>query len=294
MTMTTFFAMRLHRSWLTGGLLLALGLLSCTEKSKSGAPVPTPPPPTTPAVNEEARDFAQYNTLVWQDEFEGGALDQTKWTYEQGGGGWGNNELQAYTTSPDNVYLSGGSLFIQARRQQSGTNAYTSGRLITKGKRSFRYGRIDVRAKVPKGKGIWPAIWLLGADIDQVNWPACGEIDIMELRGSRPREFLSTMHFGTSTADHRYKGITKVLAADLSDDFHVFTVVRSKDLLRFFYDGELYYSFTPSDASPFPFNNPFFMILNVAVGGHFDGNPDASTTFPQQMQVDYVRHYEYR
>ncbi|UYZ63119.1 glycoside hydrolase family 16 protein [Hymenobacter weizhouensis] len=291
--MKTVSAFRRHPAWWKSGLL-ALSLLSCTEKSKSSAPTPLPPTPTPPAVNEEPRDFNQYTELRWSDEFDGGTLDQTKWTYEQGGGGWGNNELQNYTNLPDNAFLSGGNLVIQARRQQSGNNAYTSARLITKGKQSFRYGRIDVRAKVPKGKGVWPAIWMLGADIDQNNWPKCGEIDIMELRGSRPKELISTMHFGNSTADHRYKGTTKVLTDDLSDDFHVFTVVRSKDLLRFYLDGQQYYTFTGADASPFPFNNPFFVILNVAVGGNFDGNPDASTVFPQQMQVDYVRHYEYK
>ncbi|WP_375437464.1 family 16 glycosylhydrolase [uncultured Hymenobacter sp.] len=275
-------------------LLLALSLGSCTEEKKKNLPTPTPTTPTAPVVNEEARDYAQYTTLAWNDEFDAGALDQNKWVYELGGGGWGNNELQNYTNSPDNVFLSSGNLVIQARRQQSGSNAYTSARLITKGKQSFQYGRLDVRAKVPKGKGVWPAIWMLGADIDQNNWPRCGEIDIMELKGSRPKELISTMHFGNSTADHRFKGITQVQPNDLSEDFHTYSVVRSKDLLRFFLDGQQYYSFSGSDASPFPFNNPFFVILNVAIGGDFDGNPDASTVLPQQMQVDYVRYYQYK
>ncbi|MFD2785740.1 glycoside hydrolase family 16 protein [Hymenobacter rubripertinctus] len=276
------------------GLACTLGLLSCTETKTKNVPAPTPTPPPTAAVNEEPRDYSQYTEPIWADEFNGGALDQATWTYELGGGGWGNNELQAYTNSTDNVYLTGGNLVIQARRQQSGNNAYTSGRLITKGKRSFQYGRIDVRAKVPKGKGVWPAIWMMGSDIDQNNWPKCGEIDIMELRGSRPTELISTMHFGNSYADRRSKGTTKTVATPLSDDFHTYSVVRSKDLLRFFLDGNLYYTFTGSEASPFPFNNPFFMLLNVAVGGDFDGDPDASTVLPQQMQVDYVRFYQYK
>ena len=276
------------------GLACTLGLLGCTETKTKNVPAPTPPLPPTTAVNEEARDYSLYTEQTWADEFDSGALDQTKWTYELGGGGWGNNELQAYTNSTDNVYQSGGNLVIQARRQQSGNNAYTSGRLITKGKQSFQYGRLDVRAKVPKGKGVWPAIWMLGSDIDQNNWPVCGEIDIMELRGSRPTELLSTMHFGNGFNDHRYKGTTKTVANPLSDDFHTYSVVRSKDLLRFYVDGAQYYTFTPSDASPFPFNNPFFVILNVAIGGNFDGDPDASTVLPQQMQVDYVRFYQYK
>ena len=276
-------------------LLLALSLLACTEKAKTYvAPGPMPPVAVKPAANEEAKDYAQYTELVWSDEFEGGALDQSKWTYDLGGGGWGNNELENYTNSTDNVYLSGGNLVIQARRQQAGSNVYTSGRILTKGKKNFEYGRIDVRARIPKGKGLWPAIWMLGADIDQNNWPQCGEIDMMEERGYQPQEFLSTMHFGNSVADHRLKGTTKVVGSDLSTDFHIWSVLRSKDQLRFFFDGEPYYSFAASDANPYPFNNKFFVILNVAVGGDFGGNPDASTTFPQQMLVDYVKYYQYK
>ena len=276
------------------GLLLALAVAACT--SKTPAFVPTPVTPPTAVTNEEARDFAQYTNLVWSDEFDGGALDQSKWGYDLGGGGWGNNELEVYTNSNDNVFLTGGNLVIQARRQQSGTNAYTSGRILTKGKKNFQFGRVDVRAKLPKGKGLWPAIWMLGSEIDQNNWPRCGEIDIMELRGSQPLQFLSTMHFGNSTADHRLKGTTQVVPTDLSDDFHVYSAVRSKDQIRFYLDGaaQPYYTFTAADANPYPFNNPFFVILNVAVGGDFDGPPDGSTVFPQQMQVDYVREYQYK
>ncbi|TGD79417.1 glycoside hydrolase family 16 protein [Hymenobacter wooponensis] len=269
--------------------LLALCLLSCTETKPQVLPAPAPA-----LANEEAREPTQYTELKWSDEFDGGALNQANWVYEQGGNGWGNRELQNYTNSTENVFTEGGNLVIRAKQQQLGGNAYTSGRIITKGKQSFQFGRLDVRAKVPKGKGVWPAIWMLGSDIDQNNWPVCGEIDIMELRGSKPREMLSTMHFGTSSADHRYVGTTERLAADLSDDFHVFSMVRSKNLMRFYLDGREYYRFTDSSASPYPFNNPFFVILNVAVGGDFDGNPDATTTFPQQMQVDYVRFYQYK
>jgi beta-glucanase (GH16 family) len=279
---------------LGASVLLALSLLACTETKTKSVPTPAPPPTTTPAVNEEAKDYGQYTSQVWSDEFDSGSLDQNKWEYELGGGGWGNRELQTYTNSLENVFLSNGNLVIQANKQQSGNIAYTSGRLVTKGKQSFQYGRIDVRAKVPKGKGVWPAIWMLGSNIDQNNWPLCGEIDIMELRGSQPKELLTTMHFGNSTADHRMKGITKTLTQDLSDGFHIYSVVRSKDLMRFFLDGEQYYTFTASDANPFPFNNPFFVILNVAVGGNFDGDPTANTVFPQQMQVDYVRYYQYK
>ncbi|QJX48879.1 glycoside hydrolase family 16 protein [Hymenobacter taeanensis] len=269
--------------------LLALSLLACTETKPQVIPAPAPA-----LVNSEAREPNQYTELKWSDDFDGSALDQTKWVYEQGASGWGNQELQNYTNSPENVFTESGNLVIRAKQQTPGTNSYTSGRIITKGKQSFQFGRLDVRAKVPKGKGVWPAIWMLGSDIDQNNWPVCGEIDIMELRGSKPREMLSTMHYGTGSADHRYTGTTERLAYDLSDDFHVFSVVRSQNLMRFYLDGREYYRFSNSDASPYPFNNPFFVILNLAIGGNFDGNPDATTTFPQQMQVDYVRFYQYK
>ena len=267
--------------------LLALSLLACTETKPQVLPAPVF------VTNEDARETNQYTELKWSDEFNDGGLDQTKWVYEQGASGWGNNELQNYTNSTENVFTEGGNLVIRAKKE-AGANAYTSGRIITKGKQNFQFGRLDVRAKVPKGKGVWPAIWMLGSDIDQNNWPMCGEIDIMELRGSKPRELLSTMHFGTSSATHIYKGTTEPLSYDLSDDFHIFSVVRSKDLIRFYLDGREYYRFTSSDASPYPFNNPFFVILNVAVGGNFDGNPDGTASFPQQMQVDYVRFFQYK
>ncbi|GGG39823.1 glycoside hydrolase family 16 protein [Hymenobacter glacieicola] len=278
------------------GLLLALGLLSCTETKTKNIPAPTPPTPSTPVVNEEAKAYDQYTEMKWNDEFNGGALDQSKWVAELGGGGWGNDELQNYTNSIDNAFLRNGNLVIQAIKQQSGNNAYSSARLITKGKQNFQYGRIDVRAKIPKGKGVWPAIWMLGADIDQNNWPRCGEIDIMELRGSRPMELISTMHYANSMGVHEYKGITQNLTEDLSADYHIYSVVRSKNMTRFYLDGNVtpYYTYSSTDASPFPFNNPFFLILNVAVGGKFDGNPDGTTTFPQQMQVDYVRYFQYK
>ncbi|MBO2010596.1 family 16 glycosylhydrolase [Hymenobacter negativus] len=279
------------RQWTGAGFVLALSLAGCTEK-KSAPPVA--PPITSTEVNADARDYSQYTELVWSDEFNGGAIDQAKWGYDLGGGGWGNNELQAYTNSNNNAFVSGGNLTIVARREQSGNNAYTSARLLSKGKQTFVFGRTDIRAKLPKGKGIWPAIWMLGADIDQNNWPKCGEIDIMELRGSRPNELLSTMHFGNPT--RVLVGTTSLRPTDLSTDFHIYSAVRSKDQIRFFIDGVQYFTFTSADAgsNPYPFNNPFFMILNVAVGGDFDGNPDAGTTFPQEMLVDYVKHFQYK
>jgi beta-glucanase (GH16 family) len=278
------------RPWAGASFWLALSLMGCT---KEAAKVIPPAPPVVPVANEEQRNFTDYTNLVWGDEFDGTTLDQSKWTYDLGGGGWGNNELETYTNSTDNVYLSGGNLVIKAIKTTPSGNSYTSGRILTKGRKTFQYGRLDVRAQLPKGKGVWPAIWMLGADIDQNPWPRCGEIDITELRGSKPRELLTTMHYQNAQGAHGQSGVTQAQPADLSDAFHTYSVVRSKDLLRFFIDGQQYYVFNNGGASPNPFNNPFFAILNVAVGGDFDGNPDATTTFPQQMQVEYVRFYQY-
>lgn len=278
-------------------LLAALSFSSCTETK-----TPDIPPPVLPATvaNADIKDYAQYTELVWSDEFGGtGALDASKWMYNLGGGGWGNNELEVYTNSTDNVIQDGGNLVIKALRTSSG---YTSGRVLTKGKQNFRYGRVDVRAKVPQGKGIWPAIWMLGSDIDQNNWPKCGEIDMMELRGQTPTEILSTMHFADNNGGHKYEGIPSVKLPDgssFANDFHTYSVVRGKDQMQFFLDGKQYYSFSTSNtgSNPYPFNNDFFVVLNVAVGGDFlgpGGNPDAASAFPQQMLVDYVRYYQYK
>ena len=298
--MTTF---PLKYATYSAGLLLAALFASCTENKKPDIP----PPVVQPAVtNSEARDYADYTNLVWNDEFDGtGAPDATKWGYDTGNNnGWGNQELESYTTSTNNVYQNGGNLFIKVIKEQSGNFGYTSGRILTKGKKDFMFGRIDVRAKLPQGVGIWPAIWMLGSDIDQNNWPKCGEIDIMELRGQKPTEILSTMHYADPAGNHLQDGIPSVKLPDgssFANDFHTYSVVRSKDQIRLYLDGKQYYSFSASGAgpNPYPFNNNFFVVLNVAVGGNFLGNPssaniNSSTTFPQQMQVDYVRYYQYK
>jgi beta-glucanase (GH16 family) len=237
-----------------------------------------------------------YTDLVWSDEFDGSTLDATKWAPEVRDV-WFNNELQATTNSRDNVTVTNGNLVITAKRETYNGRDYTSARINTKGKKDFVFGRIDTRAKLPKGKGIWPAIWMLGSNDATAPWPNCGEIDIMELRGSAPKMNLSTVHYGTNaTTDHKQMGTSYTLPGtdDFSNDYHIFTVIRSRDQMRFFIDGNLYYTLTSGQVTPYPFNNPFYMILNVAVGGDFDGNPNATTTFPQQMLVDYVKYYQYK
>jgi beta-glucanase (GH16 family) len=275
----------------TAAVLLALAG-GCTQNP----PGPTITEQTTvkpEAANSDEKAFADYTELAWEEDFNGTSLDPKKWVPEIKDT-WYNNEKQATTNDRKNLTVTGGNLQITAVKEAYHGRDYTSARIITKGLKDFAFGRLDIRAKLPKGKGIWPAIWMLGSNDSQVSWPACGEIDIMELRGSQPQVSLTTMHYGASVAAHEQRGTTYALPADdFAADFHVFTVIRSLDKMRFYVDGTQYYTMTPGDVSVYPFNNPFYLILNVAVGGDFDGDPDATTTFPQQMQVDYVKYLKY-
>jgi beta-glucanase (GH16 family) len=233
-------------------------------------------------------------TLVWRDEFNGTSLDLNAWTFETGAGGWGNNELQYYR--PENTVFSAGNLIIEAKKENFGGAAYTSSRLITKGKKEFKFGRIDIRAALPEGQGIWPALWMLGGNISTIQWPACGEIDIMELIGSQPNRVHGTIHYGANTSQHQYIGNSTALAgtAKFSDEFHVFSIIWEQDKISWLLDDVQFYQITNSTVSPaaYPFNNDFFFIFNVAVGGQWPGDPDGSTNFPQRMIVDYVRVFQ--
>lgn len=233
---------------------------------------------------------------VWQDEFSGTALDLTSWGFDIGGSGWGNNELQYYTNNrPENIYLDNGKLIIQAKKEAFMGSAFTSSRILTKGKKEFTFGRIDIRAKLPVAKGIWPALWMLGKKIDQTSWPACGEIDIMELVGQTPNKVYGTLHWGTSTATHQSFGTNYALpSGTYADKFHVFTLIWEADKMEILMDDISYYKFDKSKvgSAPYPFNESFFLIFNVAVGGDWPGSPDATTSFPQQMVVDYVRVFK--
>jgi beta-glucanase (GH16 family) len=236
-------------------------------------------------------------TLVWGDEFSGTALDANVWNYEtgNGSGGWGNNELEYYTNSTKNALVSNGNLIIEARKESIGGFNYSSARLTTANKKSFTYGRIDMRAKLPKTKGIWPALWMLGNNVNTVSWPACGEIDIMELLGQEPSKAYGTLHYGASSATHGSKGNSYTLSgSSFYDQFHVFSMEWVQDQIKLYVDNNLYLTVTKADlgSNPYPFNAPFFFIFNVAVGGNWPGNPDATTTFPQRMIVDYVRVFQ--
>jgi beta-glucanase (GH16 family) len=234
--------------------------------------------------------------LVWADEFNADSLNRAFWTHETGtgNGGWGNGELQHYRE--DNTSFVNGNLVITAKKQNFGSSDYTSSRIVTKGKKQFKYGRIDIRAVLPKGQGIWPALWMLGANLDVVGWPSCGEIDIMELTGNLPNRVLSTVHYGANLSSHQYTSKSKYLSgnANFQDEFHVFSLKWVADKLEFLVDDELYHTITPAslNGATYPFNKNFFLIFNLAVGGNLPGNPDGSTAFPQSMIVDYVRVFQ--
>lgn len=240
-------------------------------------------------------------SLVWADEFDSGTRpDPAKWVYDLGGGGWGNRELQTYTDRTNNIRIEAGSLVIEARAEQfTGTDGrtrdYTSARLKTKGKAAWTYGRIEARIQVPRGPGIWPAFWTLGTNQNSVGWPACGEIDIMEHIGREPTQVHGTIHGpGYSGGGGIGKAFALPDGKTFADDFHVFAVEWEPNRLRWFVDGQQYFEVTPTNLPPgtkWVFDAPQFVLLNLAVGGNWPGAPDATTTFPQRMRVDYVRVY---
>lgn len=274
-----------------------LALVSLFVAAGGCASVVEQAPPSTPLSSPAGW------TLTWSDEFDGPAgtaVDGTKWTFDVGGHGWGNQELQYHTDRTANAFLDGsGRLVIRAQREaftgaDGVSREYTSARLKTKGRFVQTYGRFEARLKVPFGQGIWPAFWMLGDDIDRVGWPACGEIDIMEYIGREPTTVYGTLHGpGYSGAGGLSRPYTLPGAAPIADDFHVFAVEWEPAALRWYVDGVLFHTRTPADlgGNKWVFDHPFFVILNVAVGGAWPGNPDATTVLPQTMQVDYVRIY---
>ncbi|MDG1332458.1 MAG: family 16 glycosylhydrolase [Crocinitomicaceae bacterium] len=227
-------------------------------------------------------------TLIWSDEFGGDALDQTKWVPETGGWGWGNNELQYYTDG-DNLTVAGGALIIEARQEQFGGNSHTSGKIITKDIFEIAYGKIEARIKVPLGQGIWPAFWMLGANIDQVSWPYCGEIDVME-HVNNEMAIHGTAHWHNG-GGHTYDGNSAVVNPT---NYQVYSIEWNDQEIRWFLNGNQYHylSIANNTQSTGEFQLPFYLILNLAVGGNWPGYPDASTVFPTQLEIDYVRAYK--
>lgn len=238
--------------------------------------------------------------LVWSEEFNySGLPDSTVWTHEVGGGGWGNNELQYYTDrSAGNARVEQGNLIIEARKEEQDGSSYTSARLITyRNGPSFRYGKIEARMKLPYGQGIWPAFWMLGDGIfEGTAWPACGEIDIMEMIGGgtgRDDVVHGTIHWSDASGNHaEYGGQKQLTEGIFADSFHLFSIEWNETAIRWFLDGVQYHvvNITPDHMSEF--HRDFFILLNVAVGGNWPGYPDASTLFPQRLFVDYIRVYQ--
>jgi len=259
-------------------------IVSVTGGSTSGAPTTGY---TTP------NSYANYS-LVWSDEFNGTSLS-SDWTFDigTGSGGWGNNELQYYTNQ--NYTLNAGYLEITAKNQAFNSQLYTSTRMKTQGIKSWKYGRIDIRAAIPYGQGIWPALWMLGDNITTAGWPSCGEIDVMELiggDGARDRTVYGTAHWSDNGAHAQYGNTTVLSSGKYADEFHVFSIVWTQNSITWLRDDVAYNTLDITPANLSEFKEKFFLIFNVAVGGNWPGNPDATTIYPQTMYVDYVRVFQ--
>ena len=238
-------------------------------------------------------------TLAWSDEFNGGALDATSWSAETGDGcpavcGWGNNELQYYLAPPNNLFFQDGKMIIEAKSESYGGKNYTSSRIKTQGKKSFKHGKIDIRALLPKGKGIWPALWMMPQDNVFGGWPRSGEIDIMELIGSEPSKASATVHYGPGPGSTYINRSYTLSGSTFNDAFHVFSMEWHQDVMKFYVDNNLYSTINKADlgGNNYPFNENFYFIINMAVGGNLPGSPDATTIFPQWLIVDYIRIYQ--
>ncbi len=235
-------------------------------------------------------------TLTWADEFNAAGINQADWNFETGDGcpncGWGNNELEFYTNG-DNLSLQSGKLIIEARDQVLGGKNFTSSRITTRNKKFFKFGRIDIRARVPEGQGIWPALWMMPQEEKFGGWPKSGEIDIMELLGHEPAKLYSTVHFGPGPGSTNISRNT-ISPAALSNEFHVYSLVWEQDKLQFLLDNVVFSTVNKADlgGNNYPFNESFYFIFNLAVGGNWPGSPNASTYFPQWLAVDYVRVFQ--
>ena len=239
--------------------------------------------------------------MVWNDEFDGPKLDYSKWEIEVNAFGGGNNELQIYTDRKENVRIEDGRLILQARKDKHGiagtVREYSSGRIRSKNRGDWKYGKFEIRAKLPGGQGVWPAIWMLPTDEVYGTWASSGEIDIVEFKGQEPNVIWGTLHYGKQWPDNKHSGTQfRSPDVDFTRDFHTFTLEWEEGVVRWLIDGKLYQTQTQWESAggkfPAPFDQNFHMVLNLAVGGGFVGNPDASTKFPAQFEVDYVRVYQ--
>lgn len=278
-------------------MLAMLALLVCGTLTTYGSPHGVAP-------NPAGRSQADYSMgqgwkLVWSDEFNGASIDTNHWKFESGNHhGWGNHELEYYTGRPENAYVSNGFLHIVARKESMKGFSYTSARMKTKGLFSRKYGRFEFRAKFPAGQGFWPACWLMPEDSPYGGWPDCGEIDIVENKGNYPAVVQGTIHYAGPHGEYlQASGLYTFLQNDGATNFHTYDLDWTTNSIQWYVDGNLYETQTNWSARkapyPAPFDQPFYIIMNLAVGGDYSGNPDTSTVFPGEMQVDYVRVYEH-
>jgi beta-glucanase (GH16 family) len=272
-------------------MLIPIGIVAaffaaCTEEKEI-------PPVTAPTYIVD-KGWKFETTPSWQDNFDGTSVDGSKWTFETGGSGWGNNELQYYTAG-NNSKVQGGNLIIEARKETVSGMQYTSSRMITKGKGDFLYGRMEVRAKLPKGRGTWPAIWMLSSDNSYGNWPASGEIDIMEHVGYDPGKVHCTVHTSIFNGLNNTQKSSSKLVPNATEAFNVYRVDWTPYAIRGYINDVQYFEYVNANAgfSVWPFDKKFFVILNIAVGGNWGGAQGVDNTiFPATMEVDYVKVYK--
>lgn len=238
-------------------------------------------------------------TLWWADEFNTASLNTATWSFENGDGcpsicGWGNNELEYYTDRPANLFFQDGKMIIEAKKENFNGKNYTASKILTRDKKPIKFGRIDIRAKLPKGKGVWPAFWLLPQSNVFGGWPRSGEIDLMEMIGNEPNRSYGTVHYGPGPGSTQISRNYTLSSGLFNDEFHVFSVEWKLDQVKWFIDGNLFSTVNKADlgSNNYPFNEDFYLIINFAVGGNWPGSPDGSTYFPQWLIVDYVRVYQ--
>jgi beta-glucanase (GH16 family) len=234
--------------------------------------------------------------LVWADEFDSPAINTNNWRFDWGSNGWGNGELEYYTGRISNAYIEDGKLVIQSLEQNYRDAEYTSARMKTQGKQSFRFGKIAARMKLPYGQGIWPAFWLMGEDVTNAysNWPICGEIDIFELVGSKPSTILAALHGPGFSGNEAFKKNYRLKNGRFCDDFHVFSIEWDQNSIKWFIDETNFYSVLRKkieESGTWVFDKDFFLLMNTAVGGKLSGYPDETTVFPQKFFVDWIRYY---
>lgn len=280
----------------------SLLLISCSTDPLAPSQPITPPNPNLNNnidIDEGYMSPMSYNgmELIWSDEFDGNTLDLAKWDYDIGTGcpdlcGWGNNELQFYRSQ--NVSVGGGVVTLTAQQEAVEDSDYSSGKIVTRNIQSFQYGRIDVRALLPDGgQGMWPALWMLGVNQPTVGWPACGEIDIMEMRGGRNREnIISGNVFWEDGGQRDSPTIYQLSGKTFFDEYHVFSIEWFEKEILWYVNDEIYKSFNTNGIAKDEFRLPFYFIMNLAVGGNYPGPPDNTTSLPSQMKVDYVRYFQ--